>query len=404
VVEGVDSSDQSGCNRRRLDGASASKVADGRSRGFADGIGDGRRGSPIAQRRSGGARTAGIERPLDADDATQARVSSAGDTHPALVIAMLYEHRFRAMNTDVGMWLWSGAPEQASIVRAKFSWAQNCFGRIEDELSRFRNTSALNRLNQRAGCGPEAVPPLLWTVLEAALEAANDSGGIYDPTLCRTIEHLGYDRSFECVERTGAAHEDLPMPAFCSWQRVRLNRAARSVSLPANLAVDLGGIAKGWTVDHVALALAPIGPVLVDAGGDLRVVGTVNDEAWPIAVQDPFDPERDRALVRLRRGALATSSRGGRCWQRGSQTLHHLIDPRTATSANSDLHTVTVYAPNTMTADVAAKVVLVLGSESGTAYLGRNDLAALLTSTDGRETIVGDFPCEVECHGSIRCA
>jgi FAD:protein FMN transferase len=317
---------------------------------------------------------------------------------------MLYEHRFRAMNTDVGMWLWSEGPEQASIVRANFSWAQNFFGRVEEELSRFRKTSALNRLNQRAGCGPQAVPPLLWTVLEAAFEAANDSGGIYDPTLCRTIEHLGYDRSFECVEQTGAAHEDSPMPSFCSWQGVRLNSAARSVSLPANLAVDLGGIAKGWTVDHVALALAPIGPVLVDAGGDLRVVGTVNDEAWPIAVQDPFDPERDRALVRLRRGALATSSRGGRCWQRGNQTLHHVIDPRTATSANSDLHTVTVCAPNTMTADVAAKVVLVLGSESGTAYLTRNNLAALMTSTDGRETIVGDFPCELACHGSIRCA
>ena len=317
---------------------------------------------------------------------------------------MLYEHRFRAMNTDVGVWLWSGVAEQAPIVRSSLNWAQDFFGRVEVELSRFRRTSALSRLNQRAGCGPQAVPPLLWTVLEAALEAANDSGGIYDPTLCRTIERLGYDRSFECIERTGAEHEDSTRPAFCAWQRVRLNGAARSVSLPANLALDLGGIAKGWTVDHVALALAPLGPVLVDAGGDLRVVGTVNDEAWPVAVQDPFEPERDRALVRLRRGALATSSCGGRCWQRGNRTLHHVIDPRTATSARSDLHTVTVYAPNTITADVAAKVVLVLGSESGTAYLVTNDLSALLTSTDGRETVVGDFPYEVKCHGSIRCA
>ncbi len=317
---------------------------------------------------------------------------------------MLYEHRFRAMNTDVGVWIWSGGAEHAPIVHASFSWAQGFFGRVEQELSRFRSTSALNRLNQRAGCGPQAVPPLLWSVLEAAFRAANDSGGIYDPTLCHTIDRLGYDRSFECVERTGEAHEDPPMPAFCAWQRVQLNSADRSVSLPLDLALDLGGIAKGWTVDQVALALAPIGPVLVDAGGDLRAVGTVNGEAWPVAVQDPFEPERDRALVRLRRGALATSSRGGRCWQRGSRTLHHVIDPRTGTSANSDLHTVTVYAPDTMKADVAAKVVLVLGSESGTVYLANRDLSALLTTADGRDTFVGDFPSEVESHGSIRCA
>ena len=80
---------------------------------------------------------------------------------------------------------------------------------------------------------------------------------------------------------------------------MRLDDAARSVSLPADLALDFGGIAKGWTVDHVALALAPLGPVLVDAGGDLRVIGAVDGEAWPIAVQDPFEPERDRAVVRL---------------------------------------------------------------------------------------------------------
>ena len=317
---------------------------------------------------------------------------------------MLHQHRFRAMNTDVGVWLWSAAAEHAPAVRSSFRRAQDFFGRVEAELSRFRSTSTLNRLNQRAGCGPQAVSPLLWTVLQAAFEAAKDSGGIYDPTLCRTIERLGYDRSFEAIERTGTAHDAPPLAAFGAWKRVRLNGAARSVSLPADLALDLGGIAKGWTVDQVALALAPLGPVLVDAGGDLRVVGTVNDDAWPIGVQDPFEPDRDRTVVRLRNGALATSSRGGRCWQRGTRALHHLIDPRTGTSATSDLHTVTVYAPNAMTADVAAKVALVLGSDSGTAYLRQHDLSAWLTSTDGRETIVGDFPCEVEGHATIRCA
>jgi hypothetical protein len=62
----------------------------------------------------------------------------------------------------------------------------------------------------------------------------------------------------------------------------------------------------------VALVLAPLGPVLVDAGGDLRAIGLVDGEGWPVGVQDPFEPERDRAIVRLRDGALATSSIGGR--------------------------------------------------------------------------------------------
>jgi thiamine biosynthesis lipoprotein ApbE len=65
---------------------------------------------------------------------------------------------------------------------------------------------------------------------------------------------------------------------------------------------------------------------------------------------------------------------------------------------------VTVHAADAMTADVAAKVVLVLGSGSGTAHLLKRGLSAVLTATDGREMVIGDFPHqEVVPHGSCYC-
>lgn len=319
---------------------------------------------------------------------------------------MLNERHFRAMNTDVGVWLWSTAPERAATIGRSLEWTEAFFARVEDELSRFRSTSALSRLNQAAGRGPQAVSALLWTVVMSALQAAEDSGGIYDPTLLHTLERIGYDRSFEAIHGRGTAEPTATdVPSLGSWRRVRLDRSLRSVSLPADLALDFGGIAKGWTVDRVALALAPLGPVLVDAGGDVRVIGAVDGEAWPIAVQDAFEPERDRTVVRVSEGALATSSIGGRRWQRGSRTLHHLIDPRTGTAAESDLHSVTVRAPTAIMADVAAKVVLVLGRASGTTYLLERSLSGLLTGVDGRETVVGDVRQEaMECHAAFQDA
>lgn len=319
---------------------------------------------------------------------------------------MLYEHQFRAMNTDIGVWVWSADPERMPRIRSALAWAEHFFGRAEAEMSRFRSSSALGRLNRGAGHGPQVVSPMLWTVLAAALDAAHESAGIYDPTVLHSLEGAGYDRSFEAIEASGATKTySPPVWTFGSWRRIRMDDGARSVDLPGDLAVDLGGIAKGWTVDHVAVTLAPLGPVLVDAGGDLRVIGTVDGEPWPIGVQAPFTPERDCALVRLRGGALATSSIGGRRWRRGGRILHHVIDPRTGTSADSDLHAVTVHAPDAMTADVSAKVVLVLGSESGTAHLLKRGLSALLTATDGREMVVGDFPRqEVVPHASFHCA
>ena len=299
---------------------------------------------------------------------------------------MLHERHFRAMNTDVGVWVWSTAAVRAPIIGRSLEWAEGVFERVEDELSRFRSTSALSRLNQAAGHGPRAVSPLLWTVLLSALQAAEDSGGIYDPTLLRTLERIGYDRSFETIHDRDAAEVIAGRLTLGSWRRVRLDSAAQSVSLPSDLALDFGGIAKGWTVDRVARALAPLGPVLVDAGGDLRVIGAVGGEAWPIAVQDALKPERDRTVVRLAEGALATSSIGGRQWRRGGRMLHHLIDPRTGTAAESGLHSVTVRAPSAAKADVAAKVVLVLGSASGSAYLLARGLSCLLyTSPSPRD-------------------
>ena len=320
---------------------------------------------------------------------------------------MLYEHQFRAMNTGVGVWVWSTDAERMPMIRAGMRWAEDLFAGVEDELSRFRSASALSRLNRAAGRGPQVVSPMLWTVLLAALDAARESDGIYDPTVLHSLERAGYDRSFEAIEASGDTEEtdSPPLRTFGSWRRVQMDDTARSVDLPGDLAVDLGGIAKGWTVDHVALALAPLGPVLVDAGGDLRVVGTVEDEPWPIGVQEPFTPERDRALVRLRWGALATSSTGGRRWQRGDRMLHHVIDPRTGTSADTDLYAVTVHAPDAMTADIAAKVALVLGTGAGTAYVSKRGLSALLTATDGREMVVGNFPHQaVVPRASFHCA
>lgn len=82
--------------------------------------------------------------------------------------------------------------------------------------------------------------------------------------------------------------------------------------------------------------------------------------------------------------------------------LHHVIDPRTGTAAESDLHSVTVRAPSAAIADVAAKVVLVLGSVSGPAYLLARGLSGLLTTVQGREIPVGNFRQEeMEPHASV---
>ena len=300
---------------------------------------------------------------------------------------MLRQIQFRAMNTDVGIWLWQADPQAET-------WLQDAaqrFAAIEAELSRFQPDSGLSRLNGAAGAGPQPVSPLLWAVVSAALDAARRSQGLFDPTLLYPLQRAGYDRSFEQLAPNlagGVAARTLDW----GYQRVQTNPETTTVSLPAGLGLDLGGIGKGWAVDHVAQALAVHGPLLVDAGGDIRVVGAAQGEPWPIAVQDPFNEPQDLLTLALTSGAVATSSIGGRLWTRDGQAMHHLLDPRTGQPSASDLHTVTVLAPTATVADVAAKVALILGSQRGRAYLASRGLRGLLSRRDGQQQTVGRLP------------
>jgi thiamine biosynthesis lipoprotein len=300
------------------------------------------------------------------------------------------------MNTEVGAWLWHPHPAAA----AQLSAVADLFAAAERELSRFLPNSSLSRLNARAGAGPQPVSQPLQTVLTHALAAARQSDGVYNPALLCELQQAGYDRSFELLPRDASTAMRLHAgDRRNAWRQVKLDAAEETVELPAGLGLDLGGIAKGWTVDQALALLAGWGPALVDAGGDLRAKGAPNGEAWPIAVQDPFQPEADLMTLYLVNQAAATSSIGGRRWQRNGLPMHHLIDPRTGLPCASDLFAVTVIAAETMLAEVAAKVTLILGQAAGQAYLEGLELAGLLIGRNGEQWLVGDFAQYLEPNG-----
>ena len=301
----------------------------------------------------------------------------------------LYEHRFRAMNTDVAAWIWA-TRLQAQV---QLETVEDTFNKVEAKLSRFRRQSELCRLNAAAGKGPIPVSFLLFNLLSLALDHAHASGGIFDPTVLNAINHAGYDRSFELIPAQDLRPLPSPAPADDGgWRRIVLDPRSKTITLPVGLGIDLGGIAKGWMVDQTALRLGVHGPALVDAGGDIRVTAPLEGEAWPVAVQDPFNLDRDLLVLRIEQGAVATSSVGGRRWQRNGRIYHHLIDPRTQQPAKTDLHTVTVLASTTVEAEIAAKVALILGRKDGGEYLEARRLAALLVDTDGRQHQIGPLP------------
>ena len=259
------------------------------------------------------------------------------------------------------------------------------FEEWEAALSRFRPDSELSRLNRSHG-QPTAISHTLRVVIEEALRAAADTGGVVHPLLYGAMVAAGYEHPFDPAE----IHEDREAmaanPVLPDWRAIRFDRPRERVSLPGEGKLDLGGIAKGWAADTAAARLGRHGPVLVDAGGDISVRGLRADGSpWPVGVANPFAPGDILFTLALQDGGVATSGRDYRKWISGGVPRHHLIDPRTMQPADTDVLTATVIGPNTRRAESAAKAALILGSDRGIEWLnGRAGLEGMLVLEDRR--------------------
>lgn len=257
------------------------------------------------------------------------------------------------------------------------------FAEWERHLSRFRVDSELCRLNRSHG-QPFAVSEILWETVQTALLAAEWTGGLVTPTVLGALEATGYDQSFELIKAREGVGRIATLKSVGDWREISCEAASRTICLPENGRVDLGGIVKGWAATKTAQRLGVYAPALVDAGGDIAVSGSRRDgSAWPVGIADPSGSIVETLM--LMDGAVATSGWDYRCWQQGTARQHHIIDPRSGHPANTDVLTATIVAPHAWQAEAAAKAVLILGSRTGLHWLVEHpELAGLLICENGR--------------------
>lgn len=262
-------------------------------------------------------------------------------------------------------------------------------------LSRFRVDSELSALNRFAGYWftPSDV---LWDVLRVARSGAALSGDLVTPTILPQLLAVGYDRPFTQMHAAPSSVTTSSVPGFAepapSWRDIDIDIVSRSIRLPAGMALDLGGIAKGWAADQATQRLArmDIGAVLVDAGGDIAVCGTRVDGApWPVGIVDPRaqgGAETVRLdVLMLDNCGVATSGTDYRRWQQNGMARHHIIDPLTGLPADTDVLSTTVVANSAALAEIAAKTMLIKGHTEGLRWLEQQPgLAGIVVTTDGQ--------------------
>ncbi len=311
------------------------------------------------------------------------------------------ELRFRAMGCEVHVLIAGGRPELLETSR-------ELLDDLERRWSRFRDDSEVSLLNRRAG-RPVRVSRQTVRLVARALEGARVTGGRYDPTVLGAVVRAGYDRSFELLDGGGAGGPGWSHPAGSAldlddaaaggvgsshpagsaldlgWERIVVDPVLSTVTLPRGVGFDPGGIGKGLAADLVVAELLAEGAAgaCVNVGGDLRVEGEASGGgSWGVAVEHPLTGGT-AAILGLRSGAVATSSRTRRTWGRPGGRVHHLIDPATGRSAASGLASVTVVAAQAWQAEVLAKAAFVAGRREGLAILEASGTEGLLVDDAG---------------------
>ena len=298
--------------------------------------------------------------------------------------------QFHALGTRVGL-----AVTHAEATAPALGLLREEVTALDVACSRFRPDSDLSRVNAAAGSWVD-VRPLLVEAVTTAVEVAQATGGLVDPCLGRELCAAGYDRDFASLPAEVTATTTAPLRPYRS---VEVDEEQSRVRVTAGAALDLGATAKALGADRAARRIAEtLGcGVLVDLGGDLSAAGPAPVGGWPVAVVDGDPARGHRQVIRLEAGGLATSSTVLRRWRCTDGERHHILDPRTGTSAAPVWRTVTVAAGSCVDANAASTAAVVLGA-AAPGWLTAAQLPARLVGVDHAVRVFNDWPAEeTEC-------
>lgn len=221
-------------------------------------------------------------------------------------------------------------------LRAAAEEALDEIDRIEAQLSIYRASSSLSRINSGASSNPVRVEPGVFRFLQRARQLSLSTGGAFDITAAPLFKAWGF------IGGTGNEPnpQSLAEALECvGWHNVLLNESDFSVHFQRpGVLLDPGAIGKGYALDCATEVLRDAGvecALLHGGTSTICAIGHPPDaDAWSVALPDPPEvtglatPPRPRRVVQLLDSSLSVSAEWGKCFVKDGRRFGHVIDPR----------------------------------------------------------------------------
>lgn len=289
-----------------------------------------------------------------------------------------------AMDTVMDLQVWGDCGEDA------LNCAQAILQKLDSTYDVTDPDSLIGRLNQ--GQSVELTQAEASFLQEAAA-LCRETGGALDLTVYPIVSLWGFTTGSFQVPDDAALRATLSHVGMDG-----LHLQDQSACLNPGTELDLGAVAKGYAGRLLAGEMERLGVscALFSLGGNIQTVGSKPDgSAWRVSIQDPADPSRAAAVLRLE-GSWAVVTSGGyqRYFEQNGIRYHHIFDPSTGCPAASGLTSVTVVCKDGLRADGLSTALFVMGLDRAADFWRQaGDFEAVFLAEDGMYVTAGLAGC-----------
>ncbi|NRD23181.1 FAD:protein FMN transferase [Winogradskyella litoriviva] len=243
------------------------------------------------------------------------------------------------------------------------------FAVVNQSLSTYITDSDISRLNRNE---ITKVDYHFENVFKASKTIYRKTEGVFDPTIGNVVNAWNFGAEKDKFLTDSITINNLMKSV--GFNKVGLVNG--HIKKPKEGYLEFNAIAKGYGIDVIAnfLESKGIDNYLVDIGGDLRTAG-INLESkkgWTIGIDDPnFDGSQSYSkVITLKDESMATSGtyRKFKTDENGNRYAH-IINTKTGYPTKTNILSVSVIAPDCMTADAYATAFQAMGIEKVISFL-----------------------------------
>lgn len=262
-----------------------------------------------------------------------------------------------------------------TIIKLKY-YGNNAKKAIDESLTRLENienkmslnieNSEICNINKNSGKDFIKVSNDTFYVIQEGVKYGKLSNGSFDVSTepISDLWKIGTDKA-----RIPKKEEIESKLKHVNYEDVKLKDKNQVLLKEKDMAIDLGGIAKGYAADELKKIIEKykMKRAFINIGGNLYAYGKKeNGDSWSIGIQDPLEKQGQYlGILNVKNKSIVTSGNYERYFTKDGKRYHHIFDPKTGYPAENGLISTTIISDKSIDGDALSTATYVLGLDKG---------------------------------------